>query len=343
MRTEINEQYLEENKIFEKIIILFSEKYGLDVTDIQPLGQGVGSVVLKVNASNKAYAIKISMYPERSEKVIGEFSIRKKMNKLGLDFVPESLWIDTYTFEYGAVVFDYIDGFSPDFKKRKNISKLVRILSKLHIHNITKIPDGYQVLQDHFKYLKDLVFNTITNYDYIINEYIKRGMKLALSELDRFLASKKTLFTHGLSGLCHGDVASNCIIDPSEKIWLVDWENSCVEDIVDEIVYITFGLKLDKKLRAYFYKEYQEAFSPAKNINFLEIGEIYLEMGPIYDICYGLDFLDVNLRRNLQPRFYYNELEKQLKKIKCIFSSETYDYFKRGIMNININALISQN
>ena len=78
MRTEINEQYLEENKIFEKIIILFSEKYGLDVTDIQPLGQGVGSVVLKVNASNKAYAIKISMYPERSEKVIGEFSIRKK-------------------------------------------------------------------------------------------------------------------------------------------------------------------------------------------------------------------------------------------------------------------------
>ena len=282
------------------------------------------------------------MYPERTEKVIGEFTIRKEMNNLGLDFVPESLWIDTNTFEHGAVVFDYIDGFSPDFSKKENLRKLAQILSELHSHSLKKIPDGYQVLQNHFKYLKDLVLNTITNYDYIINDYIKQGMKLALLELKMELASKKAVFTHGLFGLCHGDIASSCIIDPLEKIWLVDWENSNVEDIIDEIVYTAFGLKLDKKLRVYFYKSYQEVFPSAKNINFLEVGEIYLEMEPIYNICWGFDFLDVNLRRKLQPEFYLNEIKKQLKGLKLNFSSETYDYFEKGILNIKINSLISQ-
>ncbi|MHA2089178.1 MAG: phosphotransferase family protein, partial [Promethearchaeota archaeon] len=153
---------------------------------------------------------------------------------------------------------------------------------------------------------------------------------------------KRTKFTHGLIGLCHDDVASNLIIDPNEKIWLVDWENSCIGDIVDEIVSTTFGLNLDKKLSQYFYNSYQEVFPPAKNINFLEIGDIYLEMGPIYDICWGLDFLDTNLKRGLQPEFYFNEIKKQLIEIKSKFSSKTYDYFEKGIKNININSLLSQ-
>ncbi|MHA2280985.1 MAG: hypothetical protein ACXAC5_09045 [Promethearchaeota archaeon] len=342
MRTEINKQYLKENKVYDKIKSLFLDDYGLEVIDIQTLGQGVGSVVLKIVTSEKNYAIKICMYPERSEKVIGEFSIRKKMIKLGLDFVPESLWIDRNTFEYGAVVFDYVDGFSPDFTNKKNLSKLVRILSKLHINNLTKIPDGYQVLQNNLKYLKDLVAKTITNYNYIINDNIKQGMKLAFLELESSFVSKRAKFTQGLFGLCHDDVASNCLIDPKEKIWLVDWENSCVEDIVNEVVYIAFGLKLDRKLREYFYKSYQEVFPPAKNINFLEVGEIYLEMEPIYNICYGFDFLDVNLRRNLHPEFYYNEIKKLVNKLRLKFSSETCEYFEKGIININVNSLISQ-
>jgi len=61
MRTEINEQYLLENKVYEKIKSLFLDKCGLKVIDIQPLGQGVGSVVLKINPSDRAYAIKICM------------------------------------------------------------------------------------------------------------------------------------------------------------------------------------------------------------------------------------------------------------------------------------------
>lgn len=53
MRTEINEQYLKENKIYEKIRSLFSNRRGLEVIAIQPLGQGVGSVVLKIDTSDK--------------------------------------------------------------------------------------------------------------------------------------------------------------------------------------------------------------------------------------------------------------------------------------------------
>ncbi|MHA2038820.1 MAG: phosphotransferase [Candidatus Hodarchaeales archaeon] len=342
MRAEINKQFLEENKIIEKIKSLFLDEYGIKVIDIQPLGQGVGSVVLKIVTSEKKYAIKICMYPERSEKVISEFSIRKDLNKFGFEFVPESLCIDRNVFEYGAVVFDYVESISIDFTDKKILSKLAQTLSKLHAHSFKKIPDGYKVLQDHFSYLKELVDKTVTNYDYIINEYINQGMKLALLELDSYLVSKRTKFTHGLIGLCHDDVASNLIIDPNEKIWLVDWENSCIGDIVDEIVSTTFGLNLDKKLSQYFYNSYQEVFPPAKNINFLEIGDIYLEMGPIYDICWGLDFLDTNLKRGLQPEFYFNEIKKQLIEIKSKFSSKTYDYFEKGIKNININSLLSQ-
>jgi len=337
MRAEINKQYLKENKIYDKVKSLFSNNYGLDVMDIQPLGQGVGSVVLKINTLEKDFAIKICMYPERTEKVIGEFSMRNKMINLGLDFVPKSLWIDRNIFENGAVIFDYIDGISPDFTKKQNLYKLAQVLSKIHIHNLKRIPDGYQVFQDHFKYFKGLVLKISTKYDHIVNVDIKKGMKLALSELNQSFTAKRSKFTHGLIGLCHDDVASNCIIDPKEKIWLVDWENSCVEDIVEEIVYTTFDLDLNKTLKTYFIDSYQESFPQSKNINFLEIGEIYLEMVPIFNICWGIDFLDVNLRRNLQPEFYVNEIKKSVKGLKHKFSPETYKYFERGIRNLNIN------
>ena len=123
MRAEINKQYLKENKIYDKVKSLFSNRYGTDIMDIQPLGQGVGSIVLKISTSERNFAIKICMYPERKEKVIGEFSIRKKMINIGLDFVPEPLWTDTNIFEHGAVIFDYIEGDSPDFTKKQNLHK----------------------------------------------------------------------------------------------------------------------------------------------------------------------------------------------------------------------------
>ncbi|MFX1281957.1 MAG: phosphotransferase, partial [Promethearchaeota archaeon] len=307
MRAELNEQYLKENKIYDKVKSLFSNKYGLDVIDIQPLGQGAGSIVLKVNTSEKNFAIKICMYPERSKKVIGEFAVRKNLINLGLDFVPRPLWIDKEIFNHGAVVFNYIEGNSPDFSNEDNLRKLAQVLSKLHKHYLKIIPDGYQVFQDHFKYLKDLVFKITTKYDYIVNDDIKHGLELALSSLVTILESKRNQFTYGLIGLCHDDVASNCITDPNEKIWLVDWENTCIEDIVEEIVYTAFGLDLNEATKSFFFDAYQKAFPKAKGINFLEVGKIYLELEPLLNICWGFDFLAVNLKRNLQPKFFINE------------------------------------
>ena len=322
--------------MYAQIERFFTEKK-IEVRRVDAVGSGAGSRVYRADTNRGVYAVKTALYPERRERVIREFGIRKQIIELGIGFAPRPFWTDIEIFPNGASVFEYIEGkkLVADGKTdNTTLSGIAQMLSRLHPLDLKIMADGFSMALQLLNRTRTLVDKTVSNNPRLMNDELRTGLYRALDEVDEKLYGYRGTFSIGLSGRCHDDVAGNIVVGNDGKLWLVDWENSCVEDTIEEVVCVSSSLRLSSGQAQFLFREYQNLFPAASEINFSAMSRAYLLPEPICNICYSIDFLDVNLRHNLDPDRCVDELVRVALSAKDSMSGATSELLTRGAMKI---------
>jgi thiamine kinase-like enzyme len=182
-------------------------------------------------------------------------------------------------------------------------------------------PDGFLEAVKNFQSLKKLVNESIDKYNYLINKELKQSLIRALEELRVIFVKRKRYFTKGLTSRLHGDLSDNFILDEKGKLWLIDWENSIVDDTIEEIFFFMY-INLKKEQEEVFINHYKLAFGPAKNIDFLNIKDAYMSLYPLYYICWNLNFIDTYLKNDIDVNDKYDALIEAGKLSEKFLSKE---------------------
>lgn len=318
-------------------------RHRLVVRDICEAGSGAGSQVYRVATDGELFAVKVAMYPERHDQVIREFTIRKSMVEHGFDFVPPPRWTDEESFADGAAVYDYIEGQAIRSVLGANggmltelLHGLAEMLAQLHVVDLRVVNDGFSLAQEMLARTNDLIDRTIKRHGSLVNDDLDKGLRRAFDEVQRAVSELRSSFTIGLIGRCHDDVAGNVIVGENGKLWLIDWENSTVEDIVEELVSVSHDLRLSESQGRTFFERYQERFPAARGIDFSAMRRAYDLPNPICNICYSIDFLDVNLRRSLKPDQYADSLIGVARSTVGTYSHSVSKLLVRGAQRTSV-------
>jgi thiamine kinase-like enzyme len=317
--------------ILEKKVQLIFQDIGKTVQDFSVLGKGEASVVLKVNTNDGIYALKTALYPGRKKKVLQEVEFRNYFINQGLDCIPLPVHSDSTFFSNGAVIYEYIEGTMPNFTDLNIIKQFARIVSSIHKIKFEIIDDGFINIKNEFNFLKKTTKKITTKYSHLVNDAIKTAFDLAIKEFKELMNQQGDKFTIGINAQLHGDLSDNFIVDLNNKIWLLDWENSEYGDIIGEIIWFLNINKVTLEARDIFYQEYQQHFAPARKISFADIFPLYVSMVPVFNICWGIDQLDMNIVQKLEPERKLRDLAISAKNWKPFYSSEASAKIKEGI------------
>ncbi|MEE8440178.1 MAG: aminoglycoside phosphotransferase family protein [Spirochaetia bacterium] len=286
-------------------------RHKMEVRNIDVAGSGAGSRVYHVVTDHESFAVKVALYPERRDQVIREFEIRRRLVEQGLDFVPRPHWTDEELFRNGASIYEYVSGEPLECDgsaDEKTLHRIAGTLAELHALDLRVIPNGFQMAEELLGRVKVLVRKTVDEHERLVNDELRDGLSRAVREVGDKLHECRSAFTIGLVGRCHDDVAGNIVVGEDGKLWLVDWENSCVEDIVEEMVSVSTELNLPEDRALVLFERYQALFPAAREVDFIAMSRAYDIPTPICNICYSIDFLDVNLRHALDPNRYADAL-----------------------------------
>lgn len=313
----------------------------MSVHQINVAGSGAGSRVYHVVTDQGSFAVKVALYPERHDRVIREFEIRRCLVEHGLDFIPRPRWTDEELFRNGAAIYDFAPGEPLECDggaDEGTVHRIAETLAALHALDLRVIPDGFQMAEELLERVSVLVRKTVDNLAWLMNDELRDGLFRALGEAGDKLHECRNAFTIGLVGRCHDDVAGNIVVGEDGKLWLVDWENSCVEDIVEEVVSVSMELGLPEDDARVLFERYQELFPAAREIDFFGMRRAYDIPTPICNICYSIDFLDVNLRHALDPNRYADALVGVAESTKGTMSDSVSGLLIQGALKTAYRA-----
>jgi thiamine kinase-like enzyme len=287
--------------ISEKKIAKIFDKFGKSVLSSSFLGKGEASTVLKIITNKGKFALKTALFPKRKDKVLNEAKFRKYFIDHGLSCVPAPLYADSEIFPNGAVIYEFVEGIEPDFRKVRNINQMAQILSQIHQIEYEIVEDGFSQIMKLFKFLEKITRKISTEYHQFMNDSIQSAFSTALSEYKALLDDNKALFSIGINAQLHGDLSNNCLMDQNDKIWLIDWENSEYGDVMEELCWFLSCNEISKENQVKFFQEYQNKFPETKQIRFDKISKFYDMSTPVFNICWGIDQMATQLDQNLEP------------------------------------------
>lgn len=298
------------------------EKIGEKNINISYLGKGEASIVYKVITSEGVYVIKTALYPERKKKVLGEATIRTNFIKKGIKCIPAPIYIDDEILPNGAVIYEYVEGLQPNFKEEELVKQIAYFLAELHQKEYEKLAHGFENLKKIVSGLERTINKITRNYTQLVNEEINSALENGLQKLQNELKlfDKKEFI--GINARLHGDMSDNFILDSNNKIWLLDWENSEFGDIVEEISFFLASNKVTREKRRIFYSEYQKHFPLTQDIPFEDLYKFYSSIITVFNICWGIDQLDMNIKQNLEPEKKVRDLFMTEKEWEGIFDNK---------------------
>ena len=107
--------------------------------------------------------------------------------------------------------------------------------------------------------------------------------------------------------------------------------NSEYGDIVEEICFFVFNIDIKDNLQDFFYQEYQKYFQPSSKLNFKKMGEFYLKVVPIFNVCWGIDQLHTNLIHKLEPERKLKDIMSSARNWGLFFSESTTSMIIQGV------------
>lgn len=241
-------------------------------------------------AASEPVALKVALHPSRSERVKREFRARKRAVEAGLDFVPEPLFVDDENFPDVAVATKFVEGRFPDDFNRDASRQLAACLARTHEVKFQPVADWRVLLNAHFNALESLV-RRIGKRPWG-NPVLTGGFTSAFREAKREAFARADLAgkAPGFVGLTHGDVSDNFLVDSVGKLWLVDWENSRVDDVVEEVVLVAIELGLAGAAERHFFEQYVRANPPVEAVDLRAARSAYDASVPLYLLCWDLEF-----------------------------------------------------
>lgn len=317
--------------ITDKRVHLIFEKIGQSVRSSSFLGKGEASTVLKVSTDKGTYALKTALYPERKEKILKEAKFRAFFLKNGVSCVPRPVYSDSVIFPNGAVIYEYAEGSKLDIINIGNLKQFARIISEIHRIDYELVDDGFSQIRKLYQSLDKTTTKIKSKYSHLMNSSIETAFEKALKEFSLKIDEKREVNTIGMNAQLHGDLSDNFVIDEQDKIWLLDWENSEYGDVAEELCWFLYVNKIQPDDRLKFYQEYQKWFIPAQKIKFEEIEEFYYATTPVFNICWGIDQLNTNIKENLEPERKLRDLAKSAKNWKSFYSDTTTSLIIKGI------------
>lgn len=320
--------------ILEENIHQIFQKIGVSVLCYSILGKGEASIVYKVETNEEIFALKTALYPERKKKVLREAEIRNFFIDNGITCIPPPIFSDDSIFPNGAVIYKFIQGDKPDFNDNELIKQFAQITSRIHQIKFEIIDDGYSNLLKLYNLLEKTVNNIISKFPHLMNQSIISAYEIGVKEFKKIITKEKNQEMIGINAHLHGDLSDNFIVDSQKKIWLLDWENSEYGDIVDEISWFLYVNEFSLKQRAIFIQEYQQEFSLAKKINFENLYLLYAASNAIFNICWGIDQLDMNIKQKLEPERKLRDLAITAKEWKQFFSKKAASLMIEGIAKL---------
>ncbi|NHJ46928.1 MAG: aminoglycoside phosphotransferase family protein [Asgard group archaeon] len=306
----------------EKIQQLF-EKIGESILNSSFLGKGEASIVLKITTNQNTYALKTALYPKRKEKILKEADFRNFFLNKGLSYVPKPVFVDSEIFPNGAVIYEFVNGKKPDVISTDNLRQFAQIISEIHKTKYEIIEDGFSQILKTYNFLDKTTKKIISRFPHLVNTSIELAFENALKEYKQMIDNAQDISTIGVNAQLHGDLSDNFVIDDENKIWLIDWENSEYGDILEEIYWFLFVNRIKSEDKSLFYKEYQKRFIPAQKIKFEELEIFYYSVTPVFNFCWGLDQLAMNIEQNLEPERKLRDMAKSANGWKQYFSDST--------------------
>ncbi|MBN1329098.1 MAG: aminoglycoside phosphotransferase family protein [Candidatus Heimdallarchaeota archaeon] len=306
-------------------------KIGKSVINYSFLGKGEASIVYKVNTNDGVFALKTALYPERKGKILHEAKIRSFFIENGLDCIPPPIYTDELFFSNGAVIYDFVEGNKLDFFDLEIISQFALVTSKIHQVKFEIIQDGFSNIEKFSSSLEQAVHKIDLAYPHLLNTSLTLAFDSALKEFKDLLPLKKRHTTIAINAQLHGDLSDNFVIDSRQKIWLLDWENSEFGDVAEELCWFLSTNKASPEHRAIFFQEYQNHFHLAKRIPFEALYSVYFTGNLIFNICWGIDQLAMNIRQQLEPERKLRDLACTAKEWGESFSKTTSSSIVEGI------------
>jgi aminoglycoside phosphotransferase (APT) family kinase protein len=314
----------------EKIQLIF-EKIGEAVQSFSFLGKGEASTVMKVSTDKGIYALKTALFPERKEKILKEAQFRSYFIENGLTCIPQPIFVDDKIFPNGAVIYEYADGSKPDSFTKVNLKQFAQIVADIHKIKYEIIEDGFSQVRRLYQFLDKITIRIRTKHSHLMNSSIEEAFDLAKEEFNQYIDEKGDISTIGINAQLHGDLSDNFVIDQQGKIWLLDWENSEYGDVTEELCWFLYVNKVSTTDRIFFFREYQERFTPAQKIDFKELAWFYYSVTPVLNICWGTDQLDTNIKENLEPERKLRDLAKSARNWKEFYSDKASTLITDGI------------
>ncbi|MHA1442476.1 MAG: aminoglycoside phosphotransferase family protein [Candidatus Heimdallarchaeota archaeon] len=319
----------------EKIQLLF-QKIGQNVQSSSFLGKGEASVVMKVESDKGTYALKTALYPKRKDKVLREAQFRTFFIEKGLSFIPRPIHVDTEIFPNGAVIYEYADGSKPESISKETLIQFGQIIGEIHKIDFEIINDGYTQIQNTLQFLDKTIKSIKTRYPHLLNPLIDEAFAKAIDEYKKMISDKKELFTIGINAQLHGDLSDNYVVDNNGKIWLLDWENSERGDVLEELYWFLYVNNVKPENHSAFFKEYQRTFTPAQEINIEDLTDFYFAVTPVFNICWGIDQLDMNIKQNLEPERKLRDLADSAQNWIKFYSDTTTSLIIKGIETLKL-------
>ena len=188
-----------------------------EINSIDPVG-GMTNKNFKVNISNKDYILRIP--GNGTEEMISRFS--EKYNSI----IANKLEIDTdilyFNEENGLKISKYINNaetINPSTAKREDNMKLITdILRKLH-NSDAKFNNEFDV------------FNKIEEYEILLKENNGNNFDDYLVVKEKITSLNEIIKQIGIEAVpCHNDTVPENFVKDNEKLYLIDWEYSGMND-----------------------------------------------------------------------------------------------------------------
>lgn len=187
------------------------------IDKVEPIG-GMTNKNFKVRMNNEDYILRIP--GSGTEEMISRYS--EKNNTL----VASELNLDTdmiyFNEESGVKLAKYIknsETITPKSAKRENnMIEITNILKKLHTSNATFVNkfDVFEKIEEYEVLLKEVNGSNFEDYDYVKNKVL--NLKSILNDI-------------GIKNVpCHNDTVPENFVKDRERIYLIDWEYSGMND-----------------------------------------------------------------------------------------------------------------
>ncbi|WP_373598189.1 winged helix-turn-helix transcriptional regulator [Paraclostridium bifermentans] len=270
-----------------------------DINTVEPVG-GMTNKNFKVNMNNEDYILRIP--GSGTEEMISRYSERNNSlvaNKLNLD--TDILYFDEETGVKLAKYINNAETITPQSAKREsNMIEITDILRKLHT-------------SDSMFVNKFDVFEKIEEYEELLKEANGSNFKDYDDTKKKVLSLKNILNDIGIENVaCHNDTVPENFVKDDERIYLIDWEYSGMNDPMWDLA--------AHALECEFSEDEEELFLNLYFNNNVE--EKYRTKILIYKICQ--DFLWsiwTNIKEAKGDNFgtygedRYNRAKENLKKI----------------------------